>query len=127
MEEVDNRERKVYSMKNLGWQILSHKIYNVLYNYIGRWDENFYLAYSMFIYLPKEQRIEVFTNSLNKIKQHKVELEKMLKENDKMPMTITGLFKHPFMILQTDIEFLEWVLEKIKNGDDEFGPEAYGQ
>ncbi len=127
MEEVDNRERKVYSMKGFGWEVLVYKIYTVLKNYIGRSDEDFYLAYSMFIYLPKEQRIEVFTNSLNKIKQHKEDLDKMLKENENMPMTVTGLFKHPSMVLQTDIKFIEWVLDKIEKGEDEFGPEAYGK
>jgi DNA-binding PadR family transcriptional regulator len=126
-EEVDNRERNVYSMSALGWEALGNKIYTVLKEYEGRGDENFYLAYSMFIYLPKEKRIEVFTNSLNKIKKHKEELEKMLKEVENTPMTVTGLFKHPIMVLQTDVEFLEWVLEKIRKGDDEFGPEAYDQ
>ena len=127
MEEVDGRDRKVYSMKGPGWSALANKIYTVLNNYIGRGDEDFYLAYSMFNYLEKKERIEVFTNSLNKIKKHQKELEEMLEAVKNTPMTVTGLFKHPMMILETDIEFLEWVLEKIKKGDDEFGPEAYGK
>jgi len=126
-EEVDNRERKVYIMKEKGWEILHRKVYTVLSEFYGKHDEDFYVAYSMFPYLPKKERIEVFTNSLKKVIEHKNELEKMLKENEKFPMNVVGLFKHPLMILQTDIEFLEWVLDKIEKGEDEFGPEAYGK
>ena len=51
----------------------------------------------------------------------------MLKKNEKYPMNVVGLFKHPLMILQTDQEFLEWVLDKIEKGEDEFGPDAYSK
>jgi hypothetical protein len=40
----------------------------------------------------------------------------MLSENQDYPLNVIGLFKHPIMILETDIKFLEWVLEKVKNG-----------
>ncbi len=127
VEEEDNRVVKKYKITNVGLEVLNGKIYNVLNEFVGKDTPDFYLAYSMFIYLPKEQRTEVFTNSLNNIKQHRDDLEKMLEEVKDTPMTVTGLFKHPMMVLQTDIVFLEWVLDKIKKGDDEFGPEAYGK
>lgn len=127
VEEVDNRERKVYLMKPIGWEILYDKVYTVLNEYYGKNDEDFYVAFSMFPYLKKEDRIDVFSNSLSKIKEHKEELEEMLRENEEYPMSVVGLFKHPIMILQTDIKFLEWVIDKIKKGDDNFGPEAYSK
>ena len=127
VEEVDNRERKVYSMRKLGWNILYNKVYTVLNEYYGKNDEDFYVAFSMFPYLKKEDRIEVFSNSLSKIKNHKEGLLEMLKKNEKYPMNVVGLFKHPLMILQTDQEFLEWVLDKIEKGEDEFGPDAYSK
>lgn len=126
-EEVDNRPRKVYKLTNLGYSALKQKIYTVLKEFYGKEDEDFYVAYSMFPILTKEEQIEVFTHSLNKIKTHKKELEEMLKENAQYPMTITGLFKHPIMILQTDIEFLEWVLKEINEGKSELGPKAYNK
>lgn len=127
-EEVDNRERKVYSMEDLGWQILHHKVYTVIKEYDGKSGEDFYVAFSMFPYLgEKEIQLEVFTHSLNKIKEHKEGLEHMLKDNENYPINVVGLFKHPIMVLQTDIEFLEWVIEKIKKGENKIGPEAYGQ
>ncbi len=126
-EEVDGRERKVFSLKDLGWKILYNKVFTVLNEYHGTNDKNFYVAYSMFPYLKKQDRVEVFSNSLSIIKKHKKDLEDMLINNETFPMNVVGLFKHPMMILQTDIEFLEWVLDKIEKGEDEFGPEAYGE
>lgn len=113
IEELDNRMIRVYNITPFGFEVLKKKIKIVLHNYFGRNDEDFYVAYSMFPYLSKEEQIEVFTHSLDKIKAHKKGLEEMLKKNEVFPMNVTGLFKHPIMILQTDIEFLEWVLEEI--------------
>jgi DNA-binding PadR family transcriptional regulator len=117
-EEVDNRIRKVYKVTNLGNQILKRKTYDVLNDFIGRNDENFYVAFSMLPILSRDELVEVITNSLTKITQHKKELEEMLEENSKMPLNVRGLFVHPIRILATDIEFLNWVLDEIRNGGD---------
>ncbi|MHA2186226.1 MAG: PadR family transcriptional regulator [Promethearchaeota archaeon] len=116
-EEVDNRIRKVYSITDYGSKILITKTYNVLREFIGRNDEDFYVAFSMLPILTKEQQIEAFTNSLNTIEMHKKELERMLKQNSKMPLNVRGLFLHPIKILETDVEFLNIVLEEIRNGE----------
>jgi DNA-binding PadR family transcriptional regulator len=124
-EEVDNRERKVYQLTDLGWNVLHHKIYTVLNEFMGKKDEDFYVAFSMFPFLSKNEQIDVFTHSLEKIKEHKFELKEMLKENAHCPINVVGLFRHPIKILQADIEFLEWVLKNIKEGKNNYGPEAY--
>ena len=121
-EQVDNRPRKVYQITDLGRKVLHHNIYTILKEFYGRKDEDFYVAFSMFPFLSEEEQFEVFNHSLSKIKTHKKELEEMLKENETYPMNVVGLFKHPIMILQTDIEFLEWVIENIKKGENKFGP-----
>ncbi|MFX1293554.1 MAG: PadR family transcriptional regulator [Promethearchaeota archaeon] len=115
-EEVDNRTRKVYKITDKGITILKKKVKTVLSNFIGRNDENFYIAYSMLPFISEEEVIKAFNNSLNNIKTQKKELEKMLEENSHMPLNVRGLFVHPIKILQTDIEFLEWTLEEIKKG-----------
>ncbi|MFW9939504.1 MAG: PadR family transcriptional regulator [Candidatus Thorarchaeota archaeon] len=114
-EEVDNRIRKVYSITEYGSEILKKRTYKVLNEFIGRNDEDFYVAFSMLPILTEEQQIEAFTNSLNTIKKHKKELEDMLGENSNMPLNVRGLFLHPIKMLGTDIEFLKFVLEEIKN------------
>lgn len=126
-EEVDGRKRVVYMATYEGRHVLKRKIFDVLNNYFGKKDEDFYVAFSMFPVLTKEEQLQAFSNSLAKIKKHKVELEQMLKLNEKFPMNVTGLFKHPIMILKTDIEFLEWVIKNIKEGKQNYGPEAYNK
>ena len=130
-EEIDNRSRKTYKITNLGYVILKKKVYNVLNNYIGRNDKDFYVAFSMFPILNPEQQSEAFANSIEAIKKHKKELKGMLEQSltefPKMPITVTGLFIHPIKILQADIEFLETVLEDIKKGGGNFEPEAYNK
>ena len=54
-------------------------------------------------------------------------LEESLAEFPKMPINVTGLFIHPIKILQADVEFLELVLEEIKKGEEDIGPEAYSK
>jgi DNA-binding PadR family transcriptional regulator len=120
-EEVDNRIRKVYSITGYGSNILKTKTYNVLREFIGRNDDDFYVAFSMLPILTKEQQIEAFTNSLNTIEMHKKELEDMLKQNSKMPLNVRGLFLHPIKILETDVEFINIVLEEIRNGEGKDG------
>lgn len=130
-EEIDNRSRKTYKITNFGYTILRKKVYDVLSNYIGRNDEDFYVAFSMFPILNPEEQAEVFTKSLEGIKKHKKELKDMLEESlaefPKMPITVTGLFIHPIKILQADIEFLVMVLEEIKKGGGKIDPESYNK
>ena len=125
-EEVDNRIRKIYTITDYGSDILKNQVYKVLSEFIGKKDEDFYVAFSMLPILTKEQQIEAITKSLKKIKNNKKGLEKMLKENSQMPLNVRGLFFHPIKILETDIEFLEWVLEEIKEAKGQADPKAYG-
>jgi hypothetical protein len=67
----------------------------------------------MFPLLSLEEQISVFSNSLSKIKEQEKLLTNMLQENSDFPINVTGLFKHPMMILKTNIEFFEWVIKKI--------------
>lgn len=126
-EEVDNRIRKIYTITDYGSDILKNQVYKVLSEFIGKKDEDFYVAFSMLPILTKEQQIEAITKSLKKIKKNKKGLEKMLKENSQMPLNVRGLFFHPIKILETDIEFLEWVLDEIKEAKGQVGPKAYGK
>jgi len=127
-EEIDNRTRNTYRITDKGYKILRKKVFDVLNNYIGRNDEDFYVAFSMFPILNHEEQEVVFTNSLENIKKHKKELEIMLEENlnefSKMSINVTGLFIHPIKILQADVEFLEIVLKEIKKGGGNVGPET---
>ena len=70
--------------------------------------------------LNKKKLIEAFSYSIETMKKHKVDLENMLKGNRNFPINVSGLFIHPIKILETDILFIEWVIEKINEGD-EFG------
>ena len=126
-EEVDNRIRKVYTITDFGSKILKTKTYNVLREFIGKNDEDFYVAFSMLPMLTQEEQIETITNSLNMIRKNKKELEQMLNENSKMPLNVRGLFVHPIKILDADIEFLEWVLEEIKEEKGQVDPKTYGE
>jgi len=107
-EEVDNRKRKVYMITDYGARILKKKVFDVIKRFIGKNDEDFYVAFSMLPLLSKEQLIEAFSYSIVSIKKHKNELEVMLKSNSNYP------------ILETDILFLEWVLEEIKEGEGKY-------
>ena len=126
-EEVDNRIRKVYRITDYGLEILKKKTYKVIKEFIGKNDENFYVAFSMLPILTQEQQTEAITNSINKIKKNVKGLEDMLEENSHMPLNVRGLFVHPIKILEIDIEFLNWVLEEIKKGESKVDPEAYGK
>ena len=117
-EEVDHRKRKVYTITDYGAKILKKKVYNVIKDFIGKNDEDFYVAFSMLPLLNTEQLIEAFSYSIETMKKHKVELEKMLDSNPNFPINVSGLFIHPIKILGTDILFMEWVIEKIKEGDE---------
>ena len=126
-EEENNRLVKIYKITSKGTKLLKKKIYNVLNEFIGRNDPDFYMAFSMLPYLSEIEQIEVFSNSVITIKKHKLALEEMLDENAKTPLNVRGLFIHPIKILQTDIEFLEMVLDEIKSGVGKIDPEAYNK
>jgi len=117
-EEVDHRKRKVYTTTDYGARILKEKVYNVIKGFIGKNDEDFYVAFSMLPLLSTEQIIEAFSYSIETMKRHIIELEKMLESNPNYPINVSGLFIHPIKILETDILFMEWVVEKIDKGDE---------
>ena len=127
IEEFDNRMFKVYQITDKGIEVLKKNIYEILSRYDGKHDENYYVAFSMLPYLSQEEQIEVFTNSLIKIIKAKEVLEEMLEKNINYPLNVKGLFIHPIRILETDINFLEWVLEEIKKGAGQIDPEAYNK
>ena len=120
-EEIDGRKRNIYSITNFGYDVLKTKIRDVLYNYMGKNDEDFYVAFSMFQILPPEEQIEVFSHSLEIIRVHRKGLDEMLNEMLKayngIPINVTGLFIHPIKILKADEDFLELVIEEIKKNN----------
>lgn len=128
-EEIDNRTRKNYRITDFGYNILKKKVYDVLYNYIGKMDEDFYVAFSMFPILSFEEQIEAFGHALENIKTHRKELKNMLDEMlsnfSKMPINVTGLFIHPIKILEADEEFFKMVLEEIKKIEGNIDPNDY--
>jgi hypothetical protein len=101
----------------------------VLFNYSGKNDEDFYVAFSMFPILIPEEQIEVFTHSLESIMIHRRGLEKMLDEMlsnfPKMPINVSGLFMHPIRILEADEKFFEMVLGEIKKVGGQIDPDDY--
>jgi DNA-binding PadR family transcriptional regulator len=130
-EQIDNRTRKNYRITGFGYDVLKKKIYDVIYKYIGKMDEDFYVAFSMFPILSLEEQIEAFTHALEIIKTHRRELQMMLDEIlsdfSKMPINVTGLFIHPIKILETDEEFFEMVLEEIKKVEGNIDPDDYNK
>jgi len=121
-EEVDNRIRRVYRITSYGHEILKSKTYNVLKEYYGRNDENYYVAFSMLPLLGKNQQIEAISHSTQKIEKHIKELEQMLEKNSQMPINVTGLFIHPIKVLNADLKFLKWALEEVKKGKGQIAP-----
>ena len=115
-EEYDNRVRKIYKVTDFGFHILKDKTYNVLKEFYGRNDEDFYVAFSMLPLLSIDQQVEAISSSIEKIKVHIKELEDMLAMNSGRSLNVRGLFIHPIMVLKTDVQFLEEVLEEIKRG-----------
>ncbi len=121
-EEHDNRIRRVYKITDFGWKILEVKIFTVLKEFQGKNDEDFYVAFSMLPVLSKEKQMEAISHSINIMKSHVKELEEMLEQNSSMPLNVTGLFIHPIKILETDINFLEWLMNQIENGRGTVSP-----
>ncbi len=126
IEEEDNRIIKIYKITENGSKLLKMRIHTILNGFIGRNDPDFYMAFSMLPYLSEEEQIEVFTNSLKNIKKHKLELEKMLEKSSTTPLNVRGLFIHPIKILESDIEFLEMVIDEIKRGGNQSVPKTNG-
>jgi DNA-binding PadR family transcriptional regulator len=128
-EMSDNRTRKIYKITEYGYKILRKKVYDVLNNYLGKKDEDFYIAFSMFPILSPEEQIEVFSHALILIKKHRMELkhmlDEMLKNFPQVPVNVTGLFIHPIKILKTDEEFFEMVLQEIKKVEGRINPDDY--
>ncbi|TXT56188.1 MAG: Transcriptional regulator PadR-like family protein [Promethearchaeota archaeon] len=124
-EKVKNRERKVYTLTEFGSQVLKSTVFQTLKEYIGKRDEEFYVAFSMFPILSKEDQLDAFRSSLSKIKTHIKELEEMEDQNAQFPINVTGLFRHPILILQSNVRFLEWVIKKIKEGKANFDPKVH--
>ena len=127
IEEVDNRILKVYNITEKGSKVLKEKVFRVISEFIGKKDEDFYVAFSLFPILTYEQQIEAINSSSNKIKKHKKELEDMLEKNSHRSLNVRGLFVHPIKILGIDIEFLNWVLEEIKKEEGNSGPKTQGK
>jgi len=125
IEELDNRMIKVYNITHYGFDVLKKKIKHVLHSFYGKNDEDFYVAFSMFPILSFEEQMMVFNHSLDKIRAHKKQLEEMLEDNKHLPINVTGLFKHPIMILETDIKFIEWALEELKKFGSKVSPSDY--
>jgi len=127
IEEEDNRVVKVHKITENGFRILKDKVYNVLKEYYGRNGEDFYVAFSMLPLLSKEEQVEAISGSIKKLKIHIKELEEMVSQIPHMPLNVRGLFIHPIKVMQTDVEFLEDILEEVKEGGGQVGPEAYGK
>jgi DNA-binding PadR family transcriptional regulator len=121
-EEMDGRKRKNYTITKMGYDILKKRVYDVLNNYIGKNDEDFYVAFSMYPLLTEDELVEVFTNSIMKIRNHKIELQEMLDDNQKkfpdITFNVEGLFLHPIKILEVDEDFFKMALKKIKKIGD---------
>jgi len=120
VEEEDNRVVKIYQITNKGTEILKKKVFRVLNEFTGKNDPDFYIAFQDMPYLTQDEQIEAFSNSLSNIREHKKELEEMLSKIPNFPLNVRGLFTHPIKILQTDIEFLEEVIDEIKQEKGQF-------
>jgi DNA-binding PadR family transcriptional regulator len=125
IEEVDNRVIKVYQITQKGLEVLKKHIFEVLNNYYGRNNEDFYVAFSMLPILDKKLRIKALSNSMEKMEKHIKELEEMLEENSHLPLNVTGLFIHPIKVLKTEIKFLEWIIEEIEQEKGSAIPDDY--
>jgi len=126
-EEYDNRKRRIYKITDNGFRILKEKVYNVLNEFGGHNDEDFYVAFSMLPLLTLNEQIETISNSIELNKVAKKDLEDMVSQIPHMPLNVRGLFIHPIKIIQTNIEFLQESLEEIKNGGRIVDPETFGK
>ena len=75
-DELDHRKRKIYTITDYGAKILKEKVYNVIKGFVGKNDEDFYVAFSMLPLLSSEEIIEAFSYSIETMKIHKIEIIK---------------------------------------------------
>ncbi|MFW9867088.1 MAG: PadR family transcriptional regulator [Candidatus Thorarchaeota archaeon] len=127
VEEEDNRIVKMYQITSKGSAVLKNQVYNVLNDFVGKNDPDFYTAFSMLPVISYEEQQNAIINSLKNLAKNKKELELMLAENAHMPLNVRGLFFHPIKILETDINFLEWVLYEIKEGKGQTDKKAHNK
>jgi len=120
-KEVDGRIRKMYTMTHTGFKVLREKVYKVIAEFRGRRDPDYDVALSMYTMIPKEMRIEAFKKSLEVIerefemlkKQEEISRQKALEQMGMYPLSIEVLFVRSYKIMQSHIEFIEWMIEKI--------------
>jgi DNA-binding PadR family transcriptional regulator len=112
-EEQDGRLIRIYKITDFGKKILKNQVYETLYNFKGRRDPDFDLAYAYMWILNDKEKKQAFQHSLDILKSDKNALEKIYDENKNREIYITGLFKRPIMLITTHEEFIKWVLEEI--------------
>jgi len=120
-KEVDGRIRKMYTLTHKGFKVLQERVHRVIKGFKGRRSPDYDVALSMYTMIPKEERIEAFKNSLDIIKNDLEFLKKNEERTKKIsmdgmgiyPLSIEALFVRPYMIMQSHIEFIEWMIEQI--------------
>jgi len=121
IEEIDNRTINVYKITDLGSKILRDKVYKVISKFKGRRDPNYDVALSMYSVLSKEEQVRAFKNSLEiinndiemLIQQEEISKRESLKQWGGYPLNIKALFIRPIKVMETHIEFIEWMLKEI--------------
>jgi PadR family transcriptional regulator PadR len=121
-KEVDNRIRKIYRITDFGFVILKNKVYKVISEFKGRRDPDYDIALSMYPLLSKEELIKAFRNSLEIIKndieilnkKEKISRQQSMTQWGMYPLNIKVLFVRPIKMMETHIEFINWMLEKIE-------------
>ncbi len=122
IEEVDNRIRKIYRITDFGFVILKNKVYKVISEFKGRRDHDYDIALSMYPLLSKEELIRAFKNSVEIIKndiemlnkKEKISRQQSMTQWGMYPLNIKALFVRPIKMMETHIEFINWMLEKIE-------------
>lgn len=121
-EEVDNRIRKIYRITDFGFVILKNKVYKVISEFKGRREPDYDIAFSMYPLLSKEELIRAFKNSLEIIKndikmlnkKEKISRQQSMTQWGMYPLNIKALFVRPIKMMETHIEFINWMLQKIE-------------
>ncbi len=121
VEEVNNRIRKVYKITDSGSKVLRDEVYKVISKFKGRRDPNYDIALSLYPVLSKEEQVRAFKNSLEIInndiealkQQNEISKRESLKQWGGYPLNIKALFIRPIKVMETHIEFIEWMLKEI--------------
>ena len=108
-------------MTQKGYKILQEKVHKTIREFNGRRNPDYDVALSMYSMIPKEARIEAFKKSIEIIKSDLVFLKENEERSKKIsmdgmgvyPLSIESLFVRPYMIMQSHIEFIEWIIKKI--------------